>query len=288
MKSHLKSFTLATLGALSFSSAVAFFYDPARIAPGGITGFAVIISHLFPVLSTGTLAFIFNIPLLIFAWMRFGKRFVMLTVYATAASSLMMNLLDPLAKSLQLPTDDLIVTVLCGALLDSVGVGLVFHAGGCTGGTDVIIKFLRQKYRHIRTGSMALVINIIVVIATFIAFGEFELAVYSAIAMAVASFILDRVLYGGDSAKLIFIISDMHREITEKMLTDVHIGVTLLSGEGAYTKKEKKVLLCAAKKHTFPKIREIVKEEDPKAFMIISSATEIFGEGYKNQFTDEM
>ena len=150
------------------------------------------------------------------------------------------------------------------------------------------IKFLRQKYRHIKTGSMSLAINIIVIIATFFAFGEFELSIYAAIAMTISSFVLDKVLYGGDSAKLIFIISDKHAEITEKILTDGNVGVTLLSGEGAYTKQKKRVLLCAAKKHTFPKIREIVKEADANAFMIISSATEIFGEGYKNQYSDEM
>lgn len=288
MKSFLRSFILATLGAFSFSCAVAFFYDPARIAPGGITGFAVIISNLFPKVTTGSLIFVFNIPLLIFAWLRFGKKFVALTVYTTIASSLIVDLIEPFSLKLQPLSDDLIVVVLCGALLDAVGVGLVFHAGGSTGGVDIVIKFLRQKYRHIRTGSMSLVINIIVVIASFAAFGEFELAAYSAIAITTASFILDKILYGGDSAKLIFIISDMHTEITEKILSSVHVGVTLLSGEGAYTKKKKQVLLCAAKKHTFPKIREIVKETDGDAFMIISSATEIFGEGYKDQYTDEM
>ncbi len=288
MKAFLKSFILATIGALSFSSAVAFFYDPACIPPGGITGFAVIISHLFPFLTTGTLIFAFNVPLLIFAWFRFGKKFVALTVYATLLSSFAVDLLEPLSERVQPLSGDLVVIALCAALLDAVGVGLVFRAGGSTGGTDIIIKFLRQKYRHIRTGSMLLATNVLVIIATLVAFGEFELSIYAAIAMTISSFILDRVLYGGDSAKLIFIISDKHAEITEKILSNVQVGITLLSGEGAYTKKEKRVLLCAAKKHTFPKIREIVKESDENAFMIISSATEIFGEGYKNQYSDEM
>lgn len=288
MKAFLKSFILATIGALSFSSAVAFFYDPACIPPGGITGFAVIISHLFPFLTTGTLIFAFNVPMLIFAWFRFGKKFVALTVYATLLSSFAVDLLEPLSERVQPLSGDLVVIALCAALLDAVGVGLVFRAGGSTGGTDIIIKFLRQKYRHIRTGSMLLATNVLVIIATLVAFGEFELSIYAAIAMTISSFILDRVLYGGDSAKLIFIISDKHAEITEKILSNVQVGITLLSGEGAYTKKEKRVLLCAAKKHTFPKIREIVKESDENAFMIISSATEIFGEGYKNQYSDEM
>lgn len=290
MKSNslLRSFLLATVGAVSFALAVVFFYDPYKIAPGGITGFAVIISHLFPVVSTGTLVFLMNVPLLILAWIRFGKRFVFLTVYATVFSSVLMNAIEPIATGYGLMTDDLIIPTLCGAVLDALGIGLVFRSGGCTGGTDIVIKFLRQKYRHIRTGSMALIVNAVVVLASLIAFGDFEIAVYSAIAMTVASFLLDKVLYGGDSAKLIYIISDKHETITEELLSKVEIGVTLLDGEGAYTHRDKRVILCAAKKHNFPRIRDIVKNTDPDAFMIITSANEIFGEGYKSQFGDEL
>lgn len=281
---RIRSFLLATIGSISFALAVVLFYDPFRIAPGGLTGFAVIISHLFPAVSTGTLVFLMNIPLLILAWIRFGKRFVLLTVYATALSSFAMNVIEPIP----LATDNTLIPALCGAVLDAVGVGLVYHAGGCTGGTDIVVKFLRQKYRHIRTGGMYLIINAVVVTATLIAFGDFEITVYSAIAITVASFLLDKVLYGGDSAKLVYIISDRHEAITEELLSGVEIGVTLLDGEGAYTHKDKKIILCAAKKHSFPRIRDIVKTADPDAFMIITSANEIFGEGYKSQFTEEL
>lgn len=280
----IKSFLLTTLGAASFALAVVFFYDPFKIAPGGLTGFAVIISHIFPAVTTGTAVFLMNIPLLLLAWLRFGKKFVALTVYATALSSLLMNILP----SIDIGTDDLIIPALCGALLDAIGVGLVYRAGGCTGGTDIIVKFLRHKYRHIRTGGMYLIVNALVLLATLIAFGDFEIVVYSAIAMTVASFMLDKVLYGGEGAKLIYIISDKYREITDELLARAEIGVTLLSGEGGYSRKEKKVLLCAAKPMTFPKVRDIVKHHDPDAFLIISNATEIFGEGYKSQFSEEL
>lgn len=288
IKSFIKSFLVVTLGAACFAVAVAFFYDPYKIAPGGITGFAVIISHLLPVVSTGTVVFLMNVPLLILALFRFGKRFVALTVYATSFMSLLINVLEPLSVKHGIVTDDLIVPALCGAVLDAVGLGLVFRAGGCTGGSDIIIKFLRQRYRHIRTGGMSLIVNAVVVTATLIAFGNFEIAVYSAMAMTLSSFILDKVLYGGEGAKLVFIISDKYKEITDEILTKIEIGVTLLNGEGAYLGKEKKVILCAAKKQTFPKIRDIVKEADPVAFMITTNATEIFGEGYKSQFNEEL
>ncbi|MBQ4557537.1 MAG: YitT family protein [Clostridia bacterium] len=280
----IKAIAISSLGACSFALAVVFFYDPFKIAPGGLTGFAVIISNIFPFLSTGTIVFIMNIPLLILAWIKFGKKFVALTIYATLLSSILMNAIP----TIDIGTNDLIIPALCGALLDAIGVGLVYRAGGCTGGTDIIVKSLRQKYRHIRTGAMYLVVNTVVLISTFIAFGDFEIVVYSAIAMTVASFTLDKVLYGGEGAKLIFIISDKYEKITAALLTSVEVGVTLLSGEGAYSRKEKKIILCAVKPMNFPKIRDTVKECDPNAFLIISSATEIFGEGYKSHYTEEI
>lgn len=288
MKSFLKSFILATLGSAMFALAVAFFYDPNKLAAGGITGFAVIISHLFPVIKAGTLVFIMNVPLLILALFRFGKKFVALTVYSTACTSFMMNIFENIYISNPIVTDDLLIPALCGAVLDAIGLGLVYHAGGCTGGSDIVIKFLRQKYRHIKTGGMSLMINIVVILATLIAFKNLEIAIYSIIAMTISSIILDKILYGGDGAKLFFIISDHHEEITSEILTKLEVGITLLSGEGAYMHKEKKVLLCAAKKHMFSRLRDVVKEIDPDAFIIVSSANEIFGEGYKSQFTDEM
>ncbi|MBQ6893719.1 MAG: YitT family protein, partial [Clostridia bacterium] len=282
INSFIRNFSLATLGSISFAIAVAFFYDPYRIAAGGVTGFAVIISHIFPVISTGTVALLINIPLLILAFFRFGKKFAVLTVYATMLSSMLMNAFEPFAIQLTTKTDDLLVPALCGGMLDALGLGLVYRAGGCTGGTDVIIKFLRQKLRHIRTGGMSLAVNLTVIIATFLAFKDLEIAAYSAIAIVISSVMLDKVLYGGEGAKLIFIISDNHKAITNELLTKIELGVTLLDGVGAYTRKEKKIILCAVKKQSFTKLREIVKATDPNAFMIISSATEIFGEGYKS------
>ena len=287
MKSFLKSLILSTLGAASYALAVAFFYDPNKIAAGGVTGFAVIISHLFPFVTTGTLTFIFNIPLFILAFLRFGKKFVAITIYATSLTSMLMNVFEPIALAHPIG-DDMIIAAICGSVLDAIGLGLVYIAGGCTGGSDIVIKFLRQKYRHIKTGGMSLAINMVVILATLLAFRDIKVAVYSAIAMTLSSIILDKILYGGDGAKLFFIISDKHEEITKELLTKLEIGVTLLNGEGAYMHKEKKVMLCAAKKHIFSKIRDVVKEADPDAFIIVSSATEIFGEGYKSQFTDEM
>ena len=282
----MKNFILATVGAALFACSVVFFYDPYTIAPGGITGLAVIISHIIPFFSTGSVAFLINLPLLIFALFRFGKRFVTVTVYVTVLSSVLMNVLE--YNRIDASTSDLLVPAICGAILDALGLGLVYRAGGCTGGADIIVKFLRQKYRHIRTGGMYLIVNAIVLTTTLVVFGDLSISVYSALAMALASFLLDKILYGAEEAVLVLVISDEHKRITNEILTKTDSGVTLLCGKGAYTDKDKQVVMCAVKKHVFPRIRDIVKNADPFAFMIVSSAKEIFGEGYKSQFTEEL
>ena len=173
-------------------------------------------------------------------------------------------------------TDDLLLASLVGGALVAVGLGLVFHAGGTTGGSDILIKIIRLKYRHMKTSSVLLMVDSIIIAASAIVFGNIELALYSAVVLFVSSRVLDLVLYGPDGAKLVYIISDKPEEIADRLLRQLDVGVTYLEGEGAYTRKDKKVLLCASRKQVFPKIRALVTEVDDMAFMIVSSAREIW------------
>ncbi len=128
----------------------------------------------------------------------------------------------------------------------------------------------------------------VVVALSGIMFRNLETALYAAVAIFVSSVVMDTVLYGKDGAKMIYIISDHPKQITERLLADLDIGVTALQGEGAYSGKEKKVLMCVMRKPLAPKAQQIVKEEDSEAFMIVSDATEIFGEGYKSYFSERL
>ena len=124
--------------------------------------------------------------------------------------------------------------------------------------------------------------------ASALVFKNIENALYAGIALAISSIVLDLVLYGPDEAKSVMIISDRAEDVAKRILEELDIGVTYLQGRGAYTGAEKQVLLCAMRKTLFPKVRQIVQQEDPAAFMIVSSATEIFGEGFKDHFTEEI
>ena len=166
--------------------------------------------------------------------------------------------------------------------------GLVFKSHATSGGTDVIIKILRIKYPHIKTGMLYLMTDVVVLIIAGIVFQDITKALYSFLSVMVTSSVLDLVLYGRDGAKLIYIISDKPDIITARLLEELDIGVTHVFAQGAYSGEKKKVIMCAIRKRLSPQAEDIVRDEDPNAFMIVSSASEIFGEGYKSYFDERM
>ena len=270
-------------GFLIYAAGIAIFLDPNDLAPGGVTGIAIMISYATSI-PTGTLVLIINIPLLIIGAKRFGKSFLMYTVVSTVLSSFMINWLS----AVRVGIEDKLLCGIVGGVLMAIGMGIVFKSGGTTGGSDILVKLLRLKYRHLRTGTLFAITDTVIVAISAIVFGNIENALYAGIALVISSMVMDLVLYGPDEAKSLFIISDRAKQVADRILSELDIGVTYLQGKGAYSGAEKQVLLCAMRKALFPKVRQIVQQEDPDAFMIVSSATEIFGEGFKDHFTEEI
>lgn len=279
----IKDYLLITVSCIIYSAAVSLFLDPNSLAPGGVTGIAIILNRLIPV-ETGTLILLINIPILILGAWKFGIRFSLSTIYSTVLISLFTNLF----ACVEVVTRDPLLASLAGSTLTAIGIGGVFKAGATTGGTDIIVKILRLKMPHLRTGGLFLAIDAVIVAASAFVFKDIDVALYAGLTVFVISLVLDLVLYGKDEAKLFFIISDKSEQITRRLLEELDIGVTHMQGAGAFSGKEKQVILCAAKKVTAPKAEQIVREEDPKAFMIITSATEIYGEGYKSYFSEKL
>lgn len=282
-KRILLDYLVITAASFLYAVAVSLLLDPNSLAPGGVTGIAVILNRVTNV-ATGTWIFLINVPILIIGMWKFGVRFILSTAYATFAVSCFTNLLNRIGAV----TGDLFLASAAGGALMAVSLGLVFKSGATTGGMDIIIKLLRLKFPHMKTGSLFLITDAAVVILSAFAFQDIEVAMYAGLVVVINSILLDVVLYGRDGAKLIFIISDHHEAITKRILEEMDIGVTYISGQGAYSGKEKSVIMCVMKKQLSPKAEEIIKEEDPLAFMIVTSATEIFGEGYKSIFSEKL
>ena len=262
---------------LLYAAAIALFLDPNQLAPGGVSGIAIILNRLTD-LPTGTLILIMNVPLLALGMWKLGWKFVLSTMVAVAASSVFTDLLAPYGP---LTTDPLLAACAGGGLL-SVGMGILFKLGATSGGTDILIRVIKLKYKHLKTGSLFLVTDCCVIATSAIVFGNIDLALYAAIATIVSSFCLDLVLYGRDEAKLVYLITDHERAIAQRLLQELEIGVTYLQGQGAYTRDSKQVIFCAMQKRLLPQVQEIAMEEDPSVFLIVTSASEIFGEGFKD------
>lgn len=279
----IKKYIIITVAAFIYAVGVSLFIDPNNMAPGGLTGVAIILSRLIPV-STGTLIFLLNIPILAFAVWKFGIGLTISTIYATGLISIFTNILSTLGAA----TNDTLLAAVAGGILQAVGVGVIFRAGATTGGVDIIVKALKLKLPHLKTGNLFLMIDAAVVTLSGIVFWDINAALYAAVAVGCCSVALDVVLYGRDEAKLIYIISDKPEQITQRILEELDIGMTYINGRGAYSGNEKQVIMCAMKKTVFPRAEKIVREEDPDSFMIVTSATEIFGEGYKSYFSERI
>lgn len=277
------NYLMITIFSFTYAVGISLFLDPNNLAPGGVSGISIMLSRVTPV-ATGTWILLINVPILALGLWKFGMKFLISTIYCTVVSSAFTNMLLGFAP---LTTDKLLAALAGGAVM-AVSMGMILKAGATTGGVDIIVKVMRLRYRHLKTGNLYLIMDATVVTLSGIMFRNLETALYAAVAIFVSSVVLDTVLYGKDGAKMIYIISDSPDRITDRLLEDLDIGVTSLKGEGAYSGKEKKVLMCVMRKPLAPKAQQIVKEEDPEAFMIVSDATEIFGEGYKSYFSERL
>lgn len=272
-----------TVASFIYACAVSLFLDPNSLAPGGVTGIAIILNAITG-LETGTWLLLINIPIILLGIWKFGWRFLLSTLYCVLITSGFTNLLEPLGAV----TEDPLLAALAGSALLALGLGWVLKTGATTGGVDIIVKILRLKYPHLKTGTLFLVMDAMIVAVSSFVFQNVDKALYAGLAVVICSVLLDVVLYGRDEAKLIYIISDCSEAIVKRLLEELDIGVTYVQGIGAYSGQEKRVIMCALKKPLAPKAEDIVKEEDPNAFMIVTSATEIYGEGYKSYFSEKI
>lgn len=277
MKKIFRQLAYIPMGAFFYALGVSAFLDPNGIAPGGFTGIAILIHRLIS-LDTGTLILLLNIPLLIAAWKYYGAVFVLVSLYSISWISFFTNIIEGFGAV----TDDLLVATIGGGALIAVGLGMILRIGATTGGTDIVVKLLQRKKRHLKTGTLFLLVDMCVLILSFVVLRDVEKLVYAGIAIVIISSGVDLVLYGKDEAKLVYIISDKPQLLADCFLYQLNIGVTLLEGRGGYTKEGKMIIMCVIKKRFASLVLESVKELDPSAFLIVSNASEIYGNGYKS------
>ncbi len=264
-----------TLGCLIFALGFSLFLSPQNIAPGGVSGLAVIISHFFPILPNGLYILAMNIPLLIIGAVCFGLRFFIGTVWASVLSSLFAALIEYITPS---PiSNDIFCCALTGGIIMGCGIGLVFRENATTGGTDIVVKIVQRKKPHMKSGNIFVIIDSFIVLLSGIAFRDIDTAIYSGVALVISMFSFNYVLYGGMKAKLVIIIDSNVSQLS-KTITEA-AGVTVLRGVGAYSGENKTVMICAVDKRKYPSILGIIKDSSPEA-VVITAPAEGFSHGH--------
>lgn len=273
-----------TMASLLYAVGVGVFLNPNNLAPGGVSGIAIILKKIFPVLpGVGMLILIINIPIMIVGWKKFGPRFIISTSYALVISSLFIDIIPKMIDVDSVSDNPMLSSIIGGAAF-GLAMGLLFRMETTTGGMDIIVKIFREKYPHLKTGQIYLLLDIVILIASAFAFSNVEVALYAAIAIYVSTLVMDKAIYIGDEATLIYIMSKKREQIANYMMKELDVGVTFIKSKGAYSNTDGKIIMCVMRKQRLAKVRAALKETDPEAFMIVTSANEVFGEGFKSHF----
>lgn len=276
LKNNIFCYFLIVSGAMVQGIGISVFLAPYGIAPGGVMGIAIMLKK-FMSLNTASIIFLINIPLIITAFFAFGREFFIKTSVATTFVSLWVEFFS---KYKPVSDDKLLCAVFGGALI-ALSLGMVFHAGGSTGGMDIVVRLLRKVFPHIRTGTIFLLADGLICTLMGVVYHNVNNALYAFVALAVCSKLLDLILYGADEAKLVFIFSDKNEMIMNNLLEKLKVGASYIEGKGGFYGQSINIIMCAIKKSRFPKLSQIVKETDERSFMVVSSANEIYGKGFK-------
>lgn len=262
------------LGAFIIGFAIKNIYDPVNLVTGGVSGISIIAKEVWriPLWITNT---VLNIPLFLFSIRVKGWQFIKRTLVSTVALSLSLYLIP----EMYFLTDDLFLAALFGGLISGVGVGLVFLQSATTGGTDMLAALIQRKFKHYSIAQIMQVLDAVIVLAGASVFG-IRYALYALIAIYAVAKLSDGMIEGLKFAKQAYIISDKSKEIAEAVMEQLERGVTAIEAVGMYSGQQKKLLYCVVSKKEIVKLKEIVAEYDPAAFVIVSEAKEVFGEGF--------
>jgi len=252
----LTQYLIITASCALYAVGFNWMFDPNHISVGGFTGLGQIINYLLPGLPIGTIVIILNVPLFVLGWRFIGKDFLFSSIYATAVSSLM---IDGLAAVHTFKPMEPILACLYGGVIIGVSCGIMLREGATTGGTELAARLLKLKLESLSIGTLCLAIDILVTVTYALIFRDLTRALYGMISLSLISVSIDKVVYGPNAAKVAYIISDCHEELTRRLL-ELDRGVTLLQGKGAYSGRDKQVILCACARTQIIPVKRAVQE----------------------------
>ena len=264
------------LGSAMFALGFDLFLEPNGLNAGGLSGLAMVIAHLLGFGTVGTITAVINLPLFAVGGMRIGRKFFLGSLLGMVCLSTMIDLL----AIIPIPQTEPLIGALYGGVLCGMGLGMVFTTGASTGGSDIVVRLLKMRYRNVPIGTINICFDLTVAALTGLAFWDVSRALYSGIAIFVTGQVIDAVVYRFDYSKVAIIISKQHVAIAHAIGTKLDRGATFLHGQGVYSGDETKVVLTAVKKQQLAELKQLVVDIDPNAFIIVQEAHQVLGDGF--------
>ena len=275
---------MTILGSSIFALGFSLFLQPNDLNAGGISGLAMIFVELAGFGSVGTLSILINLPLFILGGLKIGRKFFFGSLLGMVLSSVMIDSFSFLG----IGGLDPLLAVLYGGVVCGLGLGVVFMAGTSTGGSDILVRLLKLKYRNVPIGQIAMWFDAVVVVLTGLVFHDVSKALYTGITVYLCGKVIDAVVYNFDYSKVALIISDEHEAIAREIGLKLDRGATYLLAEGSYSHAPKKVVLAAVKKQQLAELKELVVDIDPNAFIIVQEAHQVLGDGFSRYTKDSL
>jgi len=289
VKKHGKilEYFMIVIGTAILAFGIACFYDPIGLVTGGFTGLAIVIKSVTEGLIEGGVPLWFtnlvlNIPMFLLAFFLKGTRFIGKSFFGAMMLSVWLGIIP----QINLPGEDFLLAALFGGAFAGLGMGLVLRTGTTTGGTDLVAALIQLKIRHVSIVQILQIIDAIVIVLGLFVFGM-QPTMYAIIAIVITTKVSDLVLEGSNYSKAAYIITNHHKKVADRIMKELDRGVTGLSARGMYTGDDKCVLYCIVSQKEIIALKDIVAEEDPHAFVIVSEVREVLGEGfqeYKKEF----
>ena len=282
LKENWNDYVFIIVGTFLMAGSTNLFFAPVNMVPGGFTGLSIILQYLTkkPIWMWNIL---FNIPLILIATKVRGWKFTRRTLIATLLFSLWLIVIP----EMDVTNHNLFLVSVIGGGLMGFGLGLVFAGKATTGGTDTLAAIFQRLFPYLNTARIMPLLDVIVIVVATKVFG-IEVSLYAIIAVIISGQISDGVISGQKNASMAFIISDKYEDISYAITNEMNRGATILSGYGTYTKLPRNVLLCAVNKRQIAILRDIVSEIDPLAFMILTEANEVRGQGFLKYTKEEL
>ncbi len=268
-----KEYIIVALACMVMAFNTSYFFIGNKLAQGGVSGLSLIIHYLSHI-DVSYLYFALNIPLIILAYIFLGKNFLLKTLFATFVLSVFLKIFASFSE----PLEDILLAAIFGGAINGIAIGIVFYAGGSTGGIDIIAKII-NKYTGIPISRILLTTDFIVLSMVAVIFGK-VIFMYTLISLVISSKMIDIIQVGIYSAKGVTIITTKEDEIRKRIMEDTGRGITLIDAKGGYTQKEIGMLYCVVGQYQLIKVKTIVKEVDPSAFMIVADVHEVIGNGF--------